>query len=327
MTAAAICSLGVESGEAPWLTVVMPVHNGAAFLRETLESLSAEWSPGIEVIIIDSSDDGRCGDIVADFRHLGADYSVRPALKPWPAKTNEAVRRARAGHIAMLHQDDLWLPGRAEGIRSAIRHYPEAAMHVSPSFFIDDRGRKIGRWGCPLNGHALWTGPELAKRLLAQNFIAIPAPVIRRADWLAVGGMDEALWYTADWDLYLKLAGRGNFSYAPHPATAFRIHSRSLTVTGSKSPQDFKAQMEIVVERHLPRLSVGTDGEVAKLARASVQINAALAGMINGDAAQFSTMLREMMRMRPGQLARYLRYSRLLDRLIPRIRTLYGAAR
>jgi hypothetical protein len=85
--------------------------------------------------------------------------------------------------------------------------------------------------------------------------------------------------------------------------------------------------MEIVVERHLPGLSVGTDGEVAKLARASVQINAALAGMINGDAAQFWTMLREMMRMRPGQLARYLRYSRLLDRLIPRIRTLYGAAR
>lgn len=327
MTTGTTRLVDAEGVDAFWLTVVVPVHNGAAFLRETLDSLSAEWCPGIEVIVIDSSDDGRCADIVADFPHMGVDYGFRPDVKSWPAKTNEAVRRARANHIAMLHQDDLWLPGRTESIRTAICHHPDAAMHVSPSLFIDDRGRRLGLWRCPLDERALWKGPELSTRLLVQNFIAIPAPVIRREDWLAVGGMDETLWYTADWDLYLKLAERGGFSYALDPTTAFRVHSRSLTVTGSKSSQPFRKQMETVVERHLPRLLSGVEGEAAKLARASVAINAALAGILNGDIGQFWIMLREIIRMRPGQFVRYLRYSRLLDRVLPRIRTLYGTAR
>ncbi len=41
----------------PWLTVVMPLHNGARFLEETMCSLVACNTEGIEVIAIDSSDD------------------------------------------------------------------------------------------------------------------------------------------------------------------------------------------------------------------------------------------------------------------------------
>ena len=47
------------------------------------------------------------------------------------------------------------------------------------------------------------------ERLLVQNFIAVPSPVWRRDAWLACGGLDLDLWYTADWDIWLKLARHG----------------------------------------------------------------------------------------------------------------------
>ncbi len=52
-------------------------------------------------------------------------------------------------------------------------------------------------------------------RLLVQNFLAMPAPLVRREAMLQVGGMDDTLWYAADWDLWLKLAALGPTLYVP----------------------------------------------------------------------------------------------------------------
>ena len=106
----------------PWLTVVMPLHNGARFLNETMSSLVAGQTEGIEVIAIDSSDDSSCKEIIDRFHsRLNLAYHYRPDLKPWPAKTNEAVRLAKGQFVSMLHQDDLWLPDRAEILQNAVK--------------------------------------------------------------------------------------------------------------------------------------------------------------------------------------------------------------
>jgi len=44
------------------------------------------------------------------------------------------------------------------------------------------------------------------QRLIVQNFLAVPAPLFRRELALQAGGMDESLWYAADWDLWLNLS-------------------------------------------------------------------------------------------------------------------------
>ena len=85
----------------------------------------------------------------------------------------------------------------------------------------------------------------LLERLMVQNFVAIPAPAINRDAFLRVGGMDKSLWYTADWDLYLKLACAGPVYYAHEALTCFRVHGDSQTMTGSRS-QLFLAVSSIV---------------------------------------------------------------------------------
>ena len=75
----------------------------------------------------------------------------------------------------------------------------------------------------------------LRQALLVQNSIAMPAPIFDRQTYRNVGGLDESLWYTPDWDLWLKLAAAGPARYDPYPRTAFRIHGHSLTMTGIKA--------------------------------------------------------------------------------------------
>ena len=305
----------------PWLSVIMPVHHGDRWLGRTLESAAGEPLEGIEFLILDSSRDRICEDIVAGYANrLPIAYRRCPDLLAWTAKTNVGASSALGTHLMMLHQDDLWLPGRVVAIRRLIAAWPDAALLLSPSWIIDGDDRRRGLWRCPLACAVPLGAREVGERLLIQNFIAIPAPVIRRDAWLAAEGMDEALWYTADWDLYLKLAQQGTTVYSPVPTTAFRIHAGSLTVTGSRDRAAFVSQMERVIDRHIDLVAMPKRHRTLKTARKSACINGALAAAARGDNAALTDAARALIGMNPVELIRYLRDSRLFERVWPRFR-------
>ena len=294
----------------------MPVHDGAHFLPATLESLAQEPLEGVELLIIDSSPDDRCAVVVEQFSHrLPVSYHVRRDVLPWPEKTNIGVEMAQAPFVTMLHQDDLWLPGRIDAARNAIDTIAEGALHIAPALLIDEQGRRIGSWSPPLR-QGIHDSKDVTERLLVQNFIAIPSPIIRRSAWLSVGGMDSDLWYTADWDLYLKLARQWPVAVGTGPTTAFRVHSRSLTMTGSRNAASLRDQLDRVLERH----GRGSAARTLKHARASIMVNCALAAAANGDKGAAIRAVGFLLSLGPLGLARFLNDSRLAERRVPRVR-------
>lgn len=305
----------------------MPVHDGAAWLPHTLASVAAEDCTGIEFLLLDSSEDTACEAIADEFSHrLALSYTRTPDVKPWTAKTNRAVAQASAPHVAMLHQDDLWLPGRVADMRSAIGAHPDAALLLNPSQFVDRYGKPRGLWHCPLPAARPLEAEELAAHMLVQNFVAIPAPVIRREAWLNCGGMDEALWYTADWDLYLKLAREGATVYRDSVTTAFRIHGSSLTMTGSADRASFAAQLKTVIDRHVDILPFPERVRVHRLALASARINCALAGAASGKAGDLAGALKALLALGPLNAVQYWRDSRIAERVLSRVRARLAGA-
>lgn len=303
-------------GAEQWLSVIMPVHNGAHFLPATLESLVNEPIGGVEILILDSSPDDSCKAIAERFSdRLPIQYHARRDITPWPEKTNIGVEMARAPFVTMLHQDDLWLPGRSEAARLAINTMGDAALHIAPALLVDERGKRLGSWSPPLRG-GIHSSADVMERLLVQNFIAIPSPLIRRSAWLAVGGMESDLWYTADWDLYLKLVRRWPMAVGARPTTAFRVHSGSLTMTGSRNAASLRNQLDIVVERHGGQ----TARPILRRARASVSVNCALAAAANGDGLAAIRAVATLLALGPLDLPRFLKDSRLVERLLPRAR-------
>ena len=305
----------------PWLSVIVPVHEGEPFLGATLAAAAAERPDGVEFLLYDSSDDAGASRSVAEsFAYrLDLHYTATPECKPWTAKTNRGVHEASAAHVAMLHQDDLWLPGHLAALRASINRAPQATLSISPSRFVDRHGRDVGAWKLPFQP-GLYDGADLAAVLVVQNTIAIPSPLIRRDAWLAVGGMDEDLWYTADWDLYLKLAAHGSVCIRPETTTAFRLHGSSLTMTGSRRSEDFAAQQDLVLARHLPALPGPARRRQERLARASVAVNCALAARSARQPARLGAAVGALAALGPLGMVRFLRATRLIDRVMPRLR-------
>jgi GT2 family glycosyltransferase len=304
----------------------MPVHCGERWIDAALRSIANEGADGIEVLIFDSSPSSASLDLVRCFSgRLRLRIFERRDLLMWPAKTNVAVDAAQARHVCWLHQDDLWLPGRAIAVRSWIESAPQIPLHLAPSVIIDSDDRALGTWRCPLPDAVELASVSVIERLLVQNFISTPAPVFRKDAWLACGGLDETLWYTADWDIWLRLAASGPVIYHDIVTTAFRIHGGSLTVTGSRKVTEFANQLQTVFDRHLSRLS-NSAKDVERAGRASISVNTALAMASAGDYRGLLPAAAEVLRLGPSGIWRYLRDSRLWDRLVPRVRAkLVGA--
>lgn len=302
-----------------FLSVVMPVHEGEEWIGATLESIQP--ADGLEIIVIDSSATDGTANLVERFAgRLPLRLLRRPDLTPWQTKTNLGVELATAGHVCILHQDDLWLPGRLETIRRWVAATPEAVLHLAPSTFVDRRARTIGRWNCPLPAEQKLDGAFILERLLVQNFVSVPAPVFRRSAWLASGGMDPQLWYTADWDIWAKLALAGPVIYHNEVTTGFRVHGGSLTVTGSRDADAFQSQMRTVLDRHLPRLPSAVRRRVEPAARASISVNVSLAAASGGRTAALIQAVRKVASLGPRGARSYLRDSRLRERVLCRVR-------
>jgi hypothetical protein len=314
-----------SSGVKPWLSVIMPSHFGEQWIDSSLRSIAAEAADGIEILVVDSADTSAARDIAekhSDRLHMR--IFERRDLLSWHSKTNFGVRIAESEHICWLGVDDLWLPGRAAAVTAWVRSFPETPLHFAPSAIIDKDGRKLGVWHCPLAAERALESDFVTERLLVQNFMAAPAPVFRKDAWLSCGGLDESLWYTADWDMWLKLAARGPTCYHDDVTVGFRIHSGSLTVTGSRNAEDFKHQMEEVFERHISGLGPHSK-RVERAARVSIAMNAGLASASRGDFAELFRAATQLALLGPGGMRRYFRDSRIVERVLPRVRaTLAG---
>jgi glycosyltransferase involved in cell wall biosynthesis len=308
--------------EAVWLSVIVPSHNGQRWLSTALQSIADQKERGIEVIVIDSSTENTSLAIAESFSTQFAIQALRrPDLLPWMAKTNFGVEQAKGSWICMLHQDDFWLPNRLTELQNWLLSQPNAVMHLHPCYIVDEVGKRLGLWRCPLPADGSPVPAQLLyERLLVQNFIGIPTPSIRRDAYLTAGGLDGALWYTADWDLYLKIASIGNICYHSTPLACFRVHKNSLTVLGSRDIQDFRRQYSAIVDRHIDKLIPDSRTATLRLSKASIDVNVALAAAVAGKFGAISEAIRSVIFLGPAGIARYLSYSRIVDRALPRLR-------
>ena len=310
--------------EKPWLSVIVPSHNGERWLAAALQSVADQKDNGIEVIVVDGSATDASLEIVKSFSDkLLIRAQRRCDLESWTAKTNFGVEQARADRICILHQDDLWLPNRCAELRKWLSTQSDGVMHLHPSYIIDESERRLGLWRCPLPaGEAPVQAHILIERLLVQNFIGIPAPTIRRDAYLSIGGLDNTLWYTADWDLYLKLSAIGGVYYHSSPLVCFRVHKDSLTMSGSRNSVDFQSQHQAILDRHADKLALEARAKILPIAKVSLDLNTALAAAVAGQFSQLGKAVISLLMLGPCSMGRYFYYSRIVERAFPRLRAL-----
>ena len=308
----------------PWLSIIIPTYNGQKYLAATLDSVVIQQDNDIECIVIDDGSTDATVSLVETYRDKLPIELIQRKQGNWVANTNHGLSIAQGEYTCFLHQDDLWQPGRLAAMKQAIAKYPQANLYLHSALFIDSQGNQLGSWNCPFGKQEIVLAPKTTvEKLLVQNFIAIPAPIFKRQVALDLKSMDEALWYTADWDFWLKLAASGDTVYYPEALAAFRVHADSQTIRRSSSVEDFREQMKIVVAKHLDlwKNRESFSREVESVAWFSTEVNTTLAAMIHGETANLFQLGFNFLGLGISGWNRYWQDSRILERVSARLKT------
>lgn len=302
----------------PLLSVVMPTCNGEKFIAAALESVRGQREEGVELIVVDDGSTDRTLEIVRDFARLLPIRLVTPGrIGNWVAISNLGLREARSEWACFLHQDDLWLPGRIARLRAEIEK-AEGALILHNAVFVGPDGEYLGPWTCPLPPGGV-PPDTFIERLLIQDFIAMPSPVFRRDAAIDSGGLDENLWFPADWDLWLRLGALGSIRFIDETLAAFRIHPASQTAARRVQAGEWEQQLMTVLHRHLQG-SFSENKSLQRGAMFSVALNSALSAAYRGDSVPISHLLRYACALRPSDWHRYFRDSRIVQRVTSRLR-------
>lgn len=207
----------------PLISVAIPVYNGEATIRETIESVLNQTFSDFELIVINDGSQDSTLDIVSSIRD--------PRLKVFSypnaglsASRNRGIDHASGEFISFLDADDLWTPDKLEAQLKALQANPQAAVAYSWTNSIDESGKYLRR-GC----HVTATG-DVYEQLLVRNFLENGSnPLIRRQALTAVGKFDESVNAAADRDMYLRLASRYHFVAVPSPQILYRVSANSMS--------------------------------------------------------------------------------------------------
>ncbi len=202
-------------------SVIVPVYQSAAVIGDALASLFSQTRIPDEVIV---SDDGSTDDLGAALEPFQDRITVVSGPNAGPAAArNRALGVASGDFVASLDSDDEFLPGRIEALEHAARARPDLDL-VATDVVFEANGRSTGTF----NAQASF--PENGQRSAALDRCFVAVPAMRRSRLLAIGGFDESLRTSEDWDVLIRLVLAGaSAGLVDEPLYRYRLRPDSVT--------------------------------------------------------------------------------------------------
>jgi len=199
------------------VSVIIPVYNGADYLREAIDSVLSQTFDDYELIVVD---DGSTDDTPAIAKSYGASLTyIRQENRGVAAALNQGILRARGKYIAWLSHDDVFLPNKLERQVDFLQQFPEFKACYTDSYTIDSHGTIIQEWEAP------WYPRQQAIRILfSRMYIGGCSMLIERACFDKVGLFNEKLRYTQDAEMWFRMLRHFEVGRVPGKLTKYRTH-------------------------------------------------------------------------------------------------------
>jgi glycosyltransferase involved in cell wall biosynthesis len=233
------------------VSVIIASYNHEEFVERAVTSVLDQSVKSLEVIVVDDGSTDGTADVVESIFDKRVKL-IRGRTNRLLHPRNTALAQAKGRYIAFQNSDDVWMPTKLENQLECI----ESNLNLTACFtgveLIDGHGRIAeGTWADNLfatqnqSSHS-W----LNHFFLKGNCLPIPSAITRRKDLLGIGGFRQSLVQLSDFDLWVRLAARGDFYIVPDRLTGIRIVGNQ-NYSAPSQPASFRSGWEYatVLER------------------------------------------------------------------------------
>lgn len=230
----------------PVVQVVIPVYNRRALLAQCLESVFAQTFRDFAVVLVD---DGSTDGSVELARSFGDRVSIIEQPNSGPAAArNAGVRYSNCAYVAFLDSDDLWDDRKLERQIQFMDSNPSVGASCADAHII--RNGRILKKTLQRSCGLAQSSEEIKRGIATRNLIATSTAVVRRCVFDAVGGFDESLRMSEDWDFWMRLSRITDIVPINEPLGMYRLHEDNVHSQG-RGEELFRWQQR-VIEKNLP---------------------------------------------------------------------------
>ena len=223
-----------EVSPAATVSVCIPTYNGAAYLAEAIKSALSQSLTDFELIIVDDCSEDNTEEVIKRFKDARIKNYKNPVRLGMVGNWNKCVELARSPYICLFHQDDVMMPENlADKVKSLEENHTAGMVH-SNVYQIGPAGEQISNWWYfkpTPDQNGLQTGTNyFEKLLLGVNIVCCPSAVVRKECYNQLGGFDYRLPFTADWEMWMRIALFYDILYLIKPLVKYRRHEENETL-------------------------------------------------------------------------------------------------
>jgi len=220
----------MKTDNIPMVSCVIPVYNGANYLREAIDSALNQTYPNIEVIVVnDGSTDGGATEAIA----LSYKDRIRYYRKEnggVSSALNYGIRVMKGNYFNWLSHDDIHLPQKIEKQMEAVLAHKgnRPVICVCNYFLIDEKGREFARAPEQLEQHfrrspLCFLGGETTLMIDGD------ATLIDKEVFTSCGLFSESLFASQETDMWFRSLEVADFVFITDYLVAYRSHPQQVT--------------------------------------------------------------------------------------------------
>ena len=223
----------------PKVSVIIPTCNRARFLRLAIESVLNQTFQDFEIIVIDDASNDDTPTMMETLSDTRIRYLRQGSKKGQGATRNAGIREARGEYIALLDDDDEWLPTKLQKQVALLDALPNEVGLIYTGFFrIDANSKRVLSEDMPRQRgsvlHALCRG----------NWIGTCSTVLlRRSCFDTTGLFDEDLASGADYDMWLRISKDFEVDFINEQLVFYHVHNNRISTNHESLTSGLEAQL------------------------------------------------------------------------------------
>jgi len=204
----------------PTVSVIIPTCNRARIVGRAIRSVLNQTYQNFEIFVVDDASNDNTEAVVRNFNDERIKYIRHDKNRGGSAARNTGIKASKGQYIALLDDDDEWLPEKLEKQINKFKNSKDSVgvVYGGHITFSSKTGKIIDR-SIPVARGVVY--PYTLKSGLASGG---SMPLIKKECFEKVGLFDETLPALQDGDMWVRISQHYEFEFVPDYLAKYYVH-------------------------------------------------------------------------------------------------------